>query len=118
MSEESFPAPPSDKENGTPLSDSKDDTDLASKASLFESKERVSGSRPVRKRPSVSAPAANSISYQGLTINTACQTGNLPVCVLLWGIAAAKQVNLMEVDADGNNPIHYACLADNNEVGA
>lgn len=99
---------------GTP--EVKDEVDkLASKAALFENKDRLSA-RPTRKRPTFSAPAASSVNYQGITIYAACRQGNLPVCVLLWGIAAAKQINLMESDSEGNNPVHYACMAENNEA--
>jgi DNA-binding helix-hairpin-helix protein with protein kinase domain len=40
------------------------------------------------------------------------------VTVLLWGFAAARRVNLMMPDVNGNNPVHYAALADTPEVRA
>lgn len=92
-----------------------EDANLATKAAMFENKDRLSA-RPTRKRPTYSAPPASAITYQGLTIYAACRQGNLPTCVLLWGIAAAKQISLMEPDAEGNNPLHYACMAENNEA--
>lgn len=91
------------------------DESLDSKAAMFENKDRLSA-RPTRKRPTFSAPTASAINYQGITIYAACRQGNLPICVLLWGIAAAKQISLMEPDSEGNNPVHYACLAENNET--
>jgi len=36
--------------------------------------------------------------------------------VLLWSMAANKKINLMSPDFQGNNPMHYACLADSSEV--
>jgi ankyrin repeat protein len=45
-----------------------------------------------------------------------CSVGSLPVTVLLWGFAAARRVNLMVSDASGNNPVHYAALAETPEV--
>jgi hypothetical protein len=57
-----------------------------------------------------------SIMYNGQTITSAATQGNLAVCVLLWGMASAKRINLMLPDAHGNNPMHYACLASTAEV--
>jgi hypothetical protein len=42
--------------------------------------------------------------------------GSLPLCVLLWSLAAARRVSLMAPDERGNNPMHFAALADNAEV--
>ena len=57
-----------------------------------------------------------SVVYNGMTIATAAQQGNLPVCVLLWGVGAAKNINLMTPDRHGNTPMHYAALCDNTEI--
>ena len=56
------------------------------------------------------------IAYNGQTIISAASQGNLPLCVLLWGMASAKRQSLMTPDAQGNNPMHYACLAPTAEV--
>lgn len=56
------------------------------------------------------------LSYNGQTIITASSQGNLPICVLLWGMASAKRINIMLNDIHGNNPMHYACLAPTAEV--
>mmetsp|Transcript_8952 Transcript_8952/g.13456 ORF Transcript_8952/g.13456 Transcript_8952/m.13456 type:complete len:728 (-) Transcript_8952:148-2331(-) len=56
------------------------------------------------------------IAYNGQTIMSAASQGNLPVVVLLWGMASAKKQSLMTPDAQGNNPMHYACLANTGEV--
>ena len=58
------------------------------------------------------------LSYNGQTIISASSQGNLPICVLLWGMASAKKINLMISDIHGNNPMHYACLANTAEVMA
>lgn len=57
-----------------------------------------------------------SLNYHGVNIYQASNQGNLPLVVLLWSMASNKKVNLMSVDFQGNNPMHYACLADNSEV--
>ena len=101
--------------NVDPEAAATEEASLEAKAAMFENKDRLSA-RPTRKRPTFTAPAASAINYQGVTIYVACRQGNLPVCVLLWGIAAAKQISLMAPDAEGNNPIHYACMAETNET--
>lgn len=106
---------PSSPKNVEPEPTAAEEAALEAKAAMFEHKDRLSA-RPTRKRPTFTAPSADAINYQGLTIYVACRQGNLPVCVLLWGIAAAKQVSLMAADAEGNNPIHYACMAETNET--
>ena len=60
----------------------------------------------------------NSIGYRGIRASAAAASGNLPVCVLLWSMAATKRppVNLMTPDAQGNNLVHYAALADSPEI--
>ena len=50
---------------------------------------------------------------------TAASSGNLPLCVLLWGMGSAKQINLMTaVDEQGNNPFHHAVRAQTTDVMA
>ncbi len=56
------------------------------------------------------------INYHGISMYQAAASGNLPICVLLWGLASAKHLNLVVSDAAGNNPMHFAALADNAEV--
>lgn len=58
-----------------------------------------------------------TLNYHGINIYQAASQGSLPICVLLWGMASSKRINLMTPDFQGNNPIHYAALADNPEVG-
>ncbi len=58
-----------------------------------------------------------SVNYHGTNIFQAAAQGNLPLCVLLWGIASAKKVKIMTCDVNGNNPMHFASLADSPEVG-
>lgn len=57
-----------------------------------------------------------TLNYHNINIYQAANQGNLPVVVLLWSMASNKKVNLMSPDFQGNNPIHYACLAENSEV--
>jgi hypothetical protein len=57
-----------------------------------------------------------TLNYHGINIYQAANQGSLPLCVLLWGMASSKRINLMTPDFQGNNPIHYAALADNPEV--
>lgn len=75
--------------------------------------------RRIKKKKSsatTSSMSATAINYHGLSIFQAANQGNLPCCVLLWGIASAKRVNLITQDAFGNNPMHFAALADTPEV--
>lgn len=69
-----------------------------------------------KKRTTSSSASASSIAYRGYNIYQSAQQGSLPVCVLLWGMASAKRVNLMTPDQDGNNPLHMAAMADTPEV--
>lgn len=59
---------------------------------------------------------ATPINYHGVTISQAASQGNLPLCVLLWGMATAKRVRLMDPDPQGDTPMHFAALADIPEV--
>lgn len=60
--------------------------------------------------------AVQKINYKEDTISSAAQSGNLPVCVLLWGMASAQKVNLMQPNRDGNNPLHFAAVSSSTEV--
>ena len=79
---------------------------------------RMTDRRYKKKKSSAttSSMSATAINYHGLSIFQAANQGNLPLCVLLWGIASAKRVNLITQDAFGNNPMHFAALADTPEV--
>lgn len=57
-----------------------------------------------------------SINYRGIHIYQAAEQGSLPLCVLLWGMASAKRVNLFAADGQGNTPLHHAAMADSPEV--
>lgn len=59
---------------------------------------------------------ALSINYKGINIYQAAEQGSLPICVLLWGMASAKRISLIAPDSLGNNPLHFAALADSPEV--
>ena len=59
---------------------------------------------------------SSNISYHGVTISQAASQGNLPLCVLLWGMATAKRVQLMDPDSQGDTPMHFAATADLPEV--
>ena len=50
------------------------------------------------------------------TLHVACSQGNLPVTALIWGMYKARGVDPMTKDSEGNNPLHYAVLADNGQV--
>lgn len=57
-----------------------------------------------------------AVNYHGVNIFKAALDGNLPLCVLLWGLASAKRINLIVNDSAWNNPVHYAANADTPEV--
>lgn len=69
-----------------------------------------------RRNPNAVAYTATTLNYHGVNIYQACAQGNLPVVVLLWGMASSKRVTLMDRDFQGNNPMHYAAMAGNTEV--
>lgn len=76
----------------------------------------ISDLKPLRKRATRGSEAIGPVHYQGTTLNMAAMQGNLPLFVMLWGMSKAKKVNLLAPDAEGNNPLHYAALAETTEV--
>ena len=72
----------------------------------------------LQRRKFFQGHSASTLSYNGITMKIAASQGNLPVCVLLWGIASGKKppLNLMSPDENGNNPFHFACLANTPDV--
>lgn len=74
--------------------------------------------RTIRVQHPESGGAARrgQIQYKGVTLREAAERGNLPMCVLIWGMASAEKVNLMVPDELGNNPLHYAVRAETPEV--
>jgi hypothetical protein len=95
-----------------------DDASITSDRSSSTTHRRHPDRRPHRSRRLDGQMPASSINYHGINIIQAAGQGNLPLCVLLWGMATAKRVNLMEPDAQGNTPMHFAALADLPEVTA
>jgi hypothetical protein len=78
---------------------------------------RILSDKKISKKKSTQNHELNSqIAYHGVNINMAASQGSLPLCVLLWGMAAARRINLMTPDSLGNNPLHYAAIADTPEV--
>jgi hypothetical protein len=59
-----------------------------------------------------------TLNYHGVNIYQACSQGNLPLVVLLWGMASSKRISLMAPDFQGNNPMHFAALAESPEVSS
>ena len=87
------------------------------RSSSAPDRRRQPDKRPFRsKRHHGTIPSPSSINYHGATMAMAASQGNLPLCVLLWGMATAKKVNLLVPDAQGNTPFHFAALADVPEV--
>ena len=93
-----------------------DDASITSDRSSSTTHLRQPDRRPHRHRRMDGQMSAASISYHGINIIQAAGQGNLPLCVLLWGMATAKRVNLMDPDPQGNTPMHFAALADLPEV--
>ncbi len=88
-----------------------------SNRSSLESLNADDSSKHRKKRPNiVSLTMAKAVTYGGWDIFRAAEQGNLPVCVLLWGMASAKRISLMLPDEDGCNPVHYASMAETSEV--
>ena len=80
----------------------------------YENKEN----KPRMKKAKTQVDVLSSINIQwkGVTMRMACEQGNLPVVVTLWGLALSRNVDMMGPDSEGNTPIHYAAFADNAEV--
>lgn len=78
----------------------------------------ASDKRRKKKASTAAAQSPYAIQYKGVNIFQAAREGNLPLCVLLWGMASAKKVNLLAPDAQGNNALHAGALADSPEVCA
>jgi hypothetical protein len=93
-----------------------DNISLNSNASSTARHKQIERRQNRHRRPGRSTLSPASINYHGINISQAAGEGNLPVCVLLWGMATAKRVNLMDPDIQGNTPMHFAALADNPEV--
>lgn len=73
-------------------------------------------SKRSRKSSSGKEYQLSNIVYRGMNVYQAAEQGNMPVCVLLWSMASSKRVNLIVADNNGNNPMHYAAVADTPEV--
>eukprot|EP01041_Mallomonas_annulata_P012445 gene12445-26184_t len=73
--------------------------------------------KPMKKKQLFTSQISiESIVYHEINIYDAASQGNLPVCVLLWGMATSKHVHIMVPDKDGNNPFHLACNSNSTEV--
>jgi hypothetical protein len=71
---------------------------------------------PPKSPKVVGITVPTNINYHGVSISQAASQGNLPLCVLLWGMATAKRVKLMDPDQQGDTPMHFAAMADLPEV--
>ena len=69
-----------------------------------------------KRTPTGVVYTASTLNYHGVNIYQAAAQGNLPIVVLLWGMASSKRISLMERDVQGNNAMHYAAMAENTEV--
>jgi hypothetical protein len=58
----------------------------------------------------------DNIIYQGQNIYAAALSGDFPLVVLIWGMAAAQGVNPLTSDAHQNNPVHFAAAGGNIEI--
>jgi hypothetical protein len=95
-----------------------DDGSISTDRSATTMYNRKSAQSPRRHRKYDGQQPSSSVNYHGTDIYQAAADGNLPLCVLLWGMATAKRINLMDPDSHGNTPMHYAALADLPEVRA
>lgn len=93
-----------------------DDGSMSTDRSAPTMHRRKSGHIPRRHIKFDGQQPTSSVNYHGTDIYQAAADGNLPLCVLLWGMATAKRINLMDPDSLGNTPMHYAALADLPEV--
>lgn len=93
-----------------------DDGSMSTDRSATTTQYGKSSQSPRRHRKYDRQQSSSSVNYHGTDIYQAAADGNLPLCVLLWGMATAKRINLMDPDSHGNTPMHYAALADLPEV--
>lgn len=97
-----------------------DNISIASDRSNSGRRQRRSSSSRLQKANTAqlgqSALLTTPVNYHGVTISQAASQGNLPLCVLLWGMATAKRVRLMDPDTNGDTPMHFAAQADIPEV--
>ncbi len=63
-----------------------------------------------------SSASPSTVTYKGSNIYHAAAQGNLPLVVLLWGMAAARNVDIMQPDGHGNNPCHFASTSETPEA--
>ncbi|OQS01105.1 palmitoyltransferase [Achlya hypogyna] len=56
------------------------------------------------------------IVYQGQNIYAAALSGDFPLVVLLWGMAAAQQISPFSPDETRNSAVHYAAEGGNIEI--
>ncbi len=83
---------------------------------MMESETNLQNRKQKKKKSVTQFESSVVVNYHGTNIFQAASQGNLPLCVLLWGMASAKRLSLMALDSLGNNPIHFAALADTTEV--
>ncbi|CAN0203640.1 unnamed protein product, partial [Ectocarpus fasciculatus] len=56
------------------------------------------------------------ISHRGVGLPAACANGDLPLVAMLLAEGAENGINMLSADADGNNPLHYACLSESPDL--
>ncbi|CAN0473079.1 unnamed protein product, partial [Ectocarpus sp. 12 AP-2014] len=56
------------------------------------------------------------ISHRGVGLPAACVNGDLPLVAMLLAEGAENGINMLSADADGNNPLHYACLSESPDL--
>ncbi|CAM9264472.1 unnamed protein product, partial [Ectocarpus sp. 6 AP-2014] len=56
------------------------------------------------------------ISHRGVGLPAACVKGDLPLVAMLLAEGAENGINMLSADADGNNPLHYACLSESPDL--
>ncbi len=118
------PPPPVDtgKVSGNLEEDEGGDGDKESDSGSEESEESEEDDSDEEDVASAVTVDMSSIKYFSVqddvtyTLPLACSMGNLPVTVLLWGMCTAKGWSPFTPDSEGNNPLHYAVLADTTET--
>lgn len=101
----------SSDEEGESESEEESDEEESEEEEEEEKKEsQLSNSHPPQR-----TSIADSLVYKGVTISLAASNGNMPLCVMLWGMARPRGLDLMLPDSEGNTAFHHAALAPTKE---
>ncbi|CAM9308665.1 unnamed protein product, partial [Scytosiphon promiscuus] len=74
------------------------------------------GSTGILSSSSTAEIRPEEITHGGVGLPAACAGGDIPLAAMLLAEGADAGIDMLGADADGNNPLHYACLSDSPEL--